>query len=230
MKHGLMDTMWKWKCSLHNWLEKFAETEKCAAGQGERQSHVDGFFLYRGCCLAWILTSEANSESLVLSRSAEASKRRQQKRTPVVGKQLLGPPTWQCASSCIASDSLLFGFQSHPTHLTWLRQTFSYFPNWKETLKGRRFQTIQDITEDSQRELRAIPKRRKRTVSRSGKGVESGASMQEGSTLKVIRLTQLQACPKKIKIVLKLFEQTMYNTRARCINNPKELLHITSKS
>jgi hypothetical protein len=42
--------------------------------------------------------------------------------------------------------------------------------------------------------------------------IGSGASMQEGSTLKVIRLTHLQACPKKIikKIVPKLFEQTMY--------------------
>jgi hypothetical protein len=33
--------------------------------------------------------------------------------------------------------------------------------------------------------------------------------MQDESTLKVIRLTQMQACPKKLqKIVPKLFEQT----------------------
>jgi hypothetical protein len=54
-------------------------------------------------------------------------------------------------------------------------------------------------------------KRRTRTVSRSGNGVGSGASMQERRTLKAIRLTQLQACPpKKYKIILNLFEQTKY--------------------
>jgi hypothetical protein len=36
------------------------------------------------------------------------------------------------------------------------------------------------------------------TVSRSGNGVGSGASMQEGGILKVIRLTNFQACPKKL--------------------------------
>jgi hypothetical protein len=62
--------------------------------------------------------------------------------------------------------------------------------------------------ESSQTELCAIPKRHTRTVFRSGNSAGSGASMQEESTLKAIRLTQLQACPKKI--VPKLFEQTMY--------------------
>jgi hypothetical protein len=48
-------------------------------------------------------------------------------------------------------------------------------------------------------------------VSRSGNSVGSSASVQEGSTLKLIRLTQLQACPKNYKkIVPELFEQTTY--------------------
>jgi hypothetical protein len=42
-------------------------------------------------------------------------------------------------------------------------------------------------------------KRHTRIVSRCGNSVQSGASMQEVSTLKVIRLTQLQACPKNYK-------------------------------
>jgi hypothetical protein len=54
---------------------------------------------------------------------------------------------------------------------------------------------IMEIMENSQPELHL--KMHTRTVSRSGNGVESGASVQEGSTLKVIRLIQLQACPKK---------------------------------
>jgi transposase len=75
---------------------------------------------------------------------------------------------------------------------------FFVFPKLKSTLKGRRFQTIQDISENSQKELRAIPIKRNRTVSRSGNGIGSGASMKEESTLKATRLTQLQACPKKL--------------------------------
>jgi hypothetical protein len=41
-------------------------------------------------------------------------------------------------------------------------------------------------------------KRHTRTVSRSGNGVGSDASMQEGSILYAIRVIQLQACPKKL--------------------------------
>jgi hypothetical protein len=55
------------------------------------------------------------------------------------------------------------------------------------------------------------PERHTRTVSSSGSSFGSGASMQEGSTLKVIRLTELQACVKKIKkIGPKLLEKTTY--------------------
>jgi hypothetical protein len=67
---------------------------------------------------------------------------------------------------------------------------------------------IQEIMENSQMKLHVIQKKRHtRTASRSGSGIGSGASMQEGSTLKVIRLTQLQACPKKKckKLVPKYF-------------------------
>jgi hypothetical protein len=63
-------------------------------------------------------------------------------------------------------------------------------------------------------DLCAVPKKHARTVSRGDNSVAGGASMQEGSTLKVIRLTQLQACPKKI--VPKLFEQTTYRLTEAC--------------
>jgi hypothetical protein len=48
MKHGVMNTMWKQKCSPQNELEKFAEAEKGVAGQFERESHVDGLFDIEG--------------------------------------------------------------------------------------------------------------------------------------------------------------------------------------
>jgi hypothetical protein len=79
---------------------------------------------------------------------------------------------------------------------------------------------IQEITENSQMELCVNPKRHTRTVSRSGNGVGSSASMQVGSTLKAIRLTRLQARPKIYKkIVPKLIEQTLYNCHHDTANN-----------
>jgi hypothetical protein len=60
---------------------------------------------------------------------------------------------------------------------------------------------IQEITKNSQIDLCAV------TI--SGNGVGSGASTQEGSTLRAISPTLLRACPKKYKkIVLNIFEQT----------------------
>jgi hypothetical protein len=82
-------------------------------------------FWHRVCCASWIFTSGAKSKSLVLSQSAEISKRKcQEKKTSVVEKLLLTPPSWQCAGSCIATDSWLFGqheynCSSSVTLLTW---------------------------------------------------------------------------------------------------------------
>jgi hypothetical protein len=55
----------------------------------------------------------------------------------------------------------------------------------------------EEIMENSQGYARSR-KRRARNVSRRGKGIGNNASMQEGSTLKEIRLTHLQACPTQI--------------------------------
>jgi hypothetical protein len=78
---------------------------------------------------------------------------------------------------------------------------FSFFPKLKSTLKGRRFQTIQEITENTRDPEKRVP----------GLFPEV-ASMQEGSSLKAMGFTQLQACPKKLykKTAPKLFEQTTY--------------------
>jgi hypothetical protein len=66
-----------------------------------------------------------------------------------VKKQLLVPPSWYCASSCIATDLWLFGQHkvncaSSATLLTW--PGFSrLFPKLKSTLKGQRFKRLQKI-------------------------------------------------------------------------------------
>jgi TPP-dependent pyruvate/acetoin dehydrogenase alpha subunit len=108
---------------------------------------------------------------------------------------------------------------------------FFLFPRLKSTLKGLRFQTIQEITENSQTESRAISKRRTDTVSRRGNGVGSGASVQEGSTLRAIRLTQLQACPKNYKkIVPTLLEQTTYRQETLGEESPTDGSRFKSRN
>jgi hypothetical protein len=127
------------------------------------------FFWHQGCYALSILTSGVNSELLVLSQSAETSKRKcQEKNTSVVDKQLLVPPSWQCANSCIATDLWLFGQHKHtcassatllPTPLTWLWQTFSYFLNWNPLWK-----------DDDFRLFKRLRKIRGRSYARSRKG------------------------------------------------------------
>jgi hypothetical protein len=69
---------------------------------------------------------------------------------------------------------------------------FFLFPKLKSSLKGRWFQMIQEITGNSDGAtgdpVKGVPRL---AVSRSDNGIGSSASMQEGSTLKVIRLVQL---------------------------------------
>jgi hypothetical protein len=92
---------------------------------------------------------------------------------------------------------------------------FFLFPKLKTTFKEQ--QTIQQITENSQMELCEIPKKsHTRTISRSGNGVWSSASMQERSTLKVIQLSVAGMSKKNYKkIAPKLFEKTMYSNCRR---------------
>jgi hypothetical protein len=75
---------------------------------------------------------------------------------------------------------------------------FFLFPKLKSTLKGRQFQTIRELMENSQMELHVIPKKAYQDCFQKCSGIGSSASMQEKSTLKAIRLTQLQASPKKL--------------------------------
>jgi hypothetical protein len=105
-------------------------------------------FLMRVLC---IMSSyiRANSES---TQNAEISMRKcQEKITSVLDKQLLVPPSWQCTSSCIATDSWLFGQHAHncassATLLIWpVSGRLFLFPQLKSILE-RWFQMIQGIT------------------------------------------------------------------------------------
>jgi transposase len=68
---------------------------------------------------------------------------------------------------------------------------FFLFPKLKSTLKGRRFQTAEEIKENSLQDFAPSRKTRSRTRSRTGKNAESGVSTVEGSTLKETSLITL---------------------------------------
>jgi hypothetical protein len=162
MKHGFMDMMWTWNCSHHNGLEKICRDKNGAAGQVEHKRHVTVFFISRMLCIMnpyfrgkqWIAGIILKCRNILEKMLGE--------KDPSCGEQLLVLPSWQCASSFIATDSWLFVQHEHScassaTLLTWPAD-FSLFPKLKSTLKGQWFQTIHEITENSHTELHTIPK------------------------------------------------------------------------
>jgi len=61
---------------------------------------------------------------------------------------------------------------------------FFLFPKLKTTLKGRRFETIEEIQENVIRELHAITGSCSRKHSNNGRNAGNGVSPVEGTTLK----------------------------------------------
>ena len=69
---------------------------------------------------------------------------------------------------------------------------FFVFPKRKSSLKGRRFQTVEEIEENSIRDLRAVPQNAfQKWGERERKNVGSVVSTVEGSALKAISLILL---------------------------------------
>jgi transposase len=68
---------------------------------------------------------------------------------------------------------------------------FFLFPKLKSTLKGHRFQTVEEIKEILLQDLRAIPQNTFQDAFQNWKNAGSGVSTVEGSTLKATRLFKL---------------------------------------
>jgi hypothetical protein len=68
---------------------------------------------------------------------------------------------------------------------------FCQFPKLKSTLKGRRFDTFDEIQKNLTEELFAIPKERSRTRSKVGRNVGSGVLLVKETTLKETNLNKL---------------------------------------
>jgi len=79
----------------------------------------------------------------------------------------------------------------HPVLQTKPQQTFSCFPNLKTTLKGPRFQTIEEIQENVIRELCAITEsafqeafQQRKKHPNKGRNIGNGVLPVDGTTLK----------------------------------------------
>jgi hypothetical protein len=157
MKHEFKDTMWKRKCNLHNRLKNICWDWNRCSGSGQ---------MWKSCWRFFFLTcgymSGANSELVVLSQSVEKSKRKCQEKIPCLWRT----NSWFVHHDNAPAHPLLLihdfwltqtqlCFLSHPTHLTWLWQTCSYF----QTEIHFERTTIQEIMENSQTELCTIPKK-----------------------------------------------------------------------
>jgi hypothetical protein len=135
--------------------KKFSETEKGAMSLVERESHFDNFFWHRGCCVSWILSQ---GQTVNCWYYLEVLKRL---------REISGEKYLSCGETTPGSSILIIHqfmhrywfvtfwltwtqlcFLSHPTHLTSLRQTLSYFPNWNPLRKDgnfRRFKRLRKI-------------------------------------------------------------------------------------
>ena len=86
-------------------------------------------------------------------------------------------------------EATVFPQPPYSPHLA--RADFFFFPKWKSSLKGRRFQTVEKIEENSIGTFSPSRKTRSRTRSKNGENVGSGVSRVEESTLKVTSLIKL---------------------------------------
>jgi len=68
---------------------------------------------------------------------------------------------------------------------------FFLFPKLKSSLKGRRFDTFDEIQKNSTKELFAIPKEAFQKVSKVGRNVGSGVFLAKGTALKATNLNKL---------------------------------------
>jgi hypothetical protein len=155
-----MVTAWKQNCRLHNGLKKFAETEKGAAVQVERESHVDGF-----CDIEDVVNHEFLHQGQTVNRWCYL----EVLKLPTENVRRKISQLWRNSSwflhhyNPLAHASLLIRDFLTSTNTTVLPQRpyspdlapgdFFLFPKLKSTFRGRRFQMIHET------ELRANSKK-----------------------------------------------------------------------
>jgi hypothetical protein len=164
MKRGFMDTMWKWKCSLRSGLEKIRWDWNGRSWSGRMWKSCWQFFYIEGVVHHEFLhQGQTVNRSYYLEVLIRLRGNIRRKR----------PQLWETApgASIMTVCQLMHHywfmtfwptqthlcFLSHPTHLTWFQQTFSYFPNWNLLWKNDDFR--QESMENLQTELCTVPKK-----------------------------------------------------------------------
>jgi hypothetical protein len=115
--------------------KKFAETEKGAAGQVERESHVDFFYIEGVVHHEFLREGQTVNRWYYLEVLKRLTENVKKKKTELWKNNswFLHHENAPANASLLIRDFLpkrtQLCFLSHPNHLTWLRQTFSFFPN-----------------------------------------------------------------------------------------------------
>jgi hypothetical protein len=139
-----------WKMRSSQWVGKYLPTKKGAAGQVEHESHVDSFFFTsRVLC---IMNSYVRSKQWIIGIISKCWNVMSGEKDSICGETTPGSfiitmhqlmhlywfvTLWQTRTElCLLS---------HPSHVAWLWQTFSYFPNWNPLCKDDDFRWFKKL-------------------------------------------------------------------------------------
>jgi hypothetical protein len=138
-----------------NFLKGIITSEETWVCGGRMWKSCWRFFLHQWCCASWLHTWGTNSNCWYYIKVLKRLRENVRRKSP----QLRRNNFWFFHhDSAPAHASLLICDFLANTNTTVLPQSPS-FPKLKSTLKGQRFQTIQEIMENSQTELHTILKK-----------------------------------------------------------------------
>jgi hypothetical protein len=144
MEHGFMDIIWKQKCSLYNELEKIRQ---------DRKRHSESNRIWNSCW-QFSFDTEGVVHHKFLCQGQTMNRWYYLEVLPRLRENVRRtiPQLWRNNSWFLHHDK--------PAHASLLIRDFLPTQTWlKSTLKGWRFQMIQEITENSQTEPLAISKK-----------------------------------------------------------------------
>jgi hypothetical protein len=154
MKRGCTGRISKQNLNRRSRWENFRRDQKSTSDSIKGECVVD-LFLWEGRCSSWVCSTWSGSQWTFLLGGHEAFERgRAKEETWGVEKQDLDSASRQRTCSHVAPQPWIFGEARDACHT---QPPYFLFPKLKTTLQGRRFQTIEELQNISQRDLPAIP-------------------------------------------------------------------------
>ena len=135
------------------------KAKKGQTGEKQSQEHDHHFLWHQGDCVQRICPNRPIFEFWVLLRSfAETACKSAKTSPPASARTDLAASPWQCPVSHFRPHPPVSGEKQNccyppPTILPWFGTLWLLFPKMKLKLKGRRFDTIEEIQVESQRVL-----------------------------------------------------------------------------